>query len=92
MASPGVFNVFGLFPDVNYIPHTSVLRGTGVLGSPWGLLPLLILSLLTGWSLVIILVDIIGLGEKFRHYYDHLWYAMAVLAGLFFVAEFKRAK
>ena len=30
---------------------------------------------------------IFGVGEGFRHYYDHLWYAMAVLAGLFFVAD-----
>jgi hypothetical protein len=87
LALPGVCNAFGLFHDINYMPHTSVLRGTGVLGSPWGLLPLVILGLLTGWSLVIILVDIFGVGERFRHYYDHLWYAMAVLAGLFFVAD-----
>ena len=91
-ASPGVFNVFGLFPKINYVADTFVIGGKGVLGSPWGLLPLLILGVITGWSWVIILVDIFDLGEKFRHYYDHVWYATAMLAGLFFVAEFERPK
>ncbi|NIA70062.1 hypothetical protein HBA54_15765 [Pelagibius litoralis] len=87
LAVPGIFNVFGLFPDINYVPDEFIVGGTGVLGSPWGMLPLLLMALLTGWSVVIVLSDVCSLGERFRHYYDHLWYVMVIIAGIYFVDD-----
>lgn len=48
---------------------------------------LAIIALLSGWITVVILTDMLNLQDRFRHAYDHLWYSMAILAGLFFVAD-----
>ena len=49
--------------------------------------PLVLMGLLTGWSLVVILSDLLGFKDNFRHYYDHFWYSMAILTGIFFVTD-----
>jgi len=86
LAVPGLLNVAGLWPQIHYLPDSFYIGG-GSLGSPLGMVPLLILSLLTGWCITIIVYDTLNLTDKFRGYYDHLWYATALLAGLFFVAD-----
>jgi hypothetical protein len=87
LALLGVAAIFGLWPSINYSPKTIVIGGTGTLGSPWGMFPLVLMGLLTGWSVVLILSDLLDFKDKFRHYYDHFWYSMAVLTGVFFVAD-----
>jgi hypothetical protein len=84
---PGVASIFGFWPDINYSPATIVLGGHGTLGNPLGMFPLVFMGLLTGWSLVVILSDLLGLKDNFRHYYDHVWYALAILTGVFFVMD-----
>ena len=84
---PGVTSIFGFWPDINYSPETIVLGGHGTLGNPLGMFPLVLMGLLTGWSLVIILSDLLGLKDNFRHYYDHVWYALAILTSIFFVMD-----
>jgi hypothetical protein len=87
LALPGVAAMFGLWPNIKYSPETIVIGGTGTLGSPWGMFPLVLMGLLAGWSLVVILSDLFNLKDRFRHYYDHVWYAMAILTTIFFVAD-----
>lgn len=87
LALPGVTAMFGLWPSINYSPETIVIGGTGTLGSPWGMFPLVLMGLLTGWSLVVILSDLLGFKDNFRHYYDHFWYSMAILTAIFFVTD-----
>ena len=87
LALPGIASTLGLWPYINYLPDSLVLGGTGILGSVWGMFPLVFMGLLTGWSVVVILSDLWDLKDKFRHYYDHLWYSMAILTCLFFVAD-----
>lgn len=86
LAAPGLLSVAGLWPQINYLPDSFYIGG-GSLGSPLGMVPLLMLSLLTGWCITIIAYDTLNLTDKFRGYYDHLWYATALLAGVFFVAD-----
>ncbi|MBO2583506.1 hypothetical protein [Shewanella algae] len=86
LAVPGLLNVAGLWPQINYLPDSFYIGG-GSLGSPLGFVPLLILGLLTGWCTTVIVYDSLNLTDKFRGYYDHLWYATALLAGVFFVAD-----
>lgn len=86
LAVPGLLNVAGLWPQINYLPGSFYI-GSGSLGSPLGFVPLLILSLLTGWCITVIVYDSLNLTDRFRGYYDHLWYATALLAGVFFVAD-----
>ena len=87
LALPGILSTFGLWPYINYLPDRLVLRGTGVLGSAWGMFTLVFMGLLTGWTVIVILSDWLDFKDKFRHYYDHLWYSMAILTCLFFVAD-----
>ncbi|MCK9345066.1 MAG: hypothetical protein M0P64_03000 [Candidatus Pacebacteria bacterium] len=84
---PGIASLLGIFPNINYLPDKFVIHGTGTLGSVGGMFPLVLIGLLTGWSLVLLLSDLFDLGDRFRHYFDHFWYSMAVLAGIFFVAD-----
>ncbi|VVM75384.1 hypothetical protein PS664_02007 [Pseudomonas fluorescens] len=87
LIAPGVLNVFGLFPDVNYIPRRYVLDGTGTLGQPAGFIPILLLAMLWGWALIVLVYDNFNLGERFRQLYDHLWFPTALAAAVFFVAD-----
>lgn len=84
---PGVLSAFGYWPNMNFMPDTYHIGGVGSLGSPYGMATLATISLLSGWTITVLATDILGLQEKFRHAYDHLWYSMAILAGLFFVAD-----
>lgn len=87
LALPGLLNIVGQWPQINYLPDSFYIGGDGALGSPLGLVPLLIISLLTGWCIIIVAYDTLNLNDKFRGYYDHLWYATALFAGIFFVAD-----
>lgn len=87
LIAPGVLNIFGFFPDVNYIPRRYVLDGTGTLGQATGFIPVLILAMLWGWALIILVYDSFNLGERFRQLYDHLWFPTALAAAVFFVAD-----
>jgi hypothetical protein len=87
LALPGVASIFGFWPNINYSPETIVIGGYGTLGSPWGMFPLVLMGLLTGWSVVVILSDMLGFKDNFRHYYDHFWCAMAILTDIFFVTD-----
>jgi hypothetical protein len=84
---PGVASIFGFWPNINYSPEAIVLGGHGTLGNPLGVFPLVLMGLLTGWSLVVILSHLLGLKDNFRHYYDHVWYSLAILTGIFFVMD-----
>ncbi|MFC2973844.1 hypothetical protein ACFOJE_16705 [Azotobacter bryophylli] len=84
---PGALSCLGLFPDIHYLPERFVIHGTGVLGSEVGVIPLLIAGVMTGWAIVVLLYDSFSLTDKFRQYYDHLWFPMALVAAVFFVKD-----
>lgn len=84
---PGVLNLLGYFPNINYLPTRYVISGTGSLGSETGMIPLLLISLITGWALVVLLYDNLNLSERFRQIYDHFWFPTALVAAVFFVAD-----
>jgi hypothetical protein len=83
---PGLFSVLGLWPTLQWAPRTYVL-GSGALGSPMGMLAVLITAMSSGWTIVVLLSKRLGFDDRFRHGYDQFWYAMAVATGLFFVAD-----
>ncbi len=51
------------------------------------MLAVLLLGLCVGWEVVVLATYYFRLTDKFRHGYDHVWYAMAVLTGAFFVTD-----
>ncbi|WP_176059077.1 hypothetical protein [Paraburkholderia sp. BCC1876] len=84
---PGVLNMVGLWPIVPSVPDTFVIDGTGVLGSGWGMLPLVCLGATAGWCLLLIYADLFSSGSRFWLAYDHVWYVAGLLAGIVFVAD-----
>ncbi|RQT27446.1 hypothetical protein [Burkholderia contaminans] len=84
---PACLSILGLLPHYRGVPATFHLGSSGAIGTPWGMLPLVLLGLIAGWSLAVILVDLFSLGDRYQSYFDHLWVALAVLTGLFFVAD-----
>lgn len=84
---PGCLNLVSLWPILRYLPDRFDISGTGVLGAPPGFLPLLALGALLGWCLTILLADILPLGDRFTHLYDHLWCTAGLVAAVFFVAD-----
>ncbi|WP_226501016.1 hypothetical protein [Pseudomonas sp. MWU16-30322] len=84
---PGVLNCLGLFPMINYLPTRYTIHGVGTLGSEIGLIPLLMLCAIIGWSIMILAYDNLNLTERFRQIYDHFWFPLALVAAVFFVAD-----
>lgn len=84
---PGLMNMLGWWPDVTFVPKEFVIGGSGVIGEVAGYLPLLIIGLISGWSITIIIYDSFFLSDKFRNLYDHLWYCSAIVVGISFVAD-----
>jgi hypothetical protein len=87
LALPGCLNLVSLWPMLRYLPDRFDISGTGALGAPLGFLPLLALGVLLGWCLTILLADILPLGDRFGHLYDHLWCTAGLVAAVFFVAD-----
>lgn len=84
---PGLLNLAGLYPNILYMPQNYNINGTGTLGSEIGMIPLLLIAVVTGWAGIILVYDNLRLTERFRQYYDHLWFPTALVAAYFFVAD-----
>jgi len=87
LALPGCLNLASLWPMVRYLPDRFDIGGTGALGASLGFLPLLALGMLLGWCATILLADILPLGDRFGHLYDHLWCTAGLVAAVFFVVD-----
>lgn len=84
---PGLLSVLSLWPALSLLPDMFVISGNGVLGSGWGMAPLLGIGVLAGWTGFILLSDMVPLGENFAHLYDHFWCLSGLIAAIFFVAD-----
>lgn len=89
---PGALSVLGYWPRFSGIPDGYVVGGLGVLGSPLGIIPLLILGLLTGWTVSILAHDTFALTKRYKDIYDHVWYCLALSTAVFFVANTVQAR
>jgi hypothetical protein len=87
LVMPGLLNLVGYFPAIRYLPPSYNINGTGTLGSEIGMIPLLLIAAFTGWAGTVLLYDNLNLSERFRQYYDHLWFPTALVAAFFFVAD-----
>lgn len=84
---PGLLSTAGIGLQFYFVPDEYVVGGTGVLGDVPGMVPLVVMALAAGWALAIALMDTFNLGERYRNIFDHIWYSMAVIAGVFFVGD-----
>lgn len=85
--TPGVMSILGYWPKIQFLPEMYNIWGAGYLGGSVGMTCLLLMGLITGWIFLVILTDIFSLQDRFRHFYDHIWYSMAIIAAIFFVAD-----
>jgi hypothetical protein len=88
---PGILSIVGWWPEFPVVPEKYNV-GTGSLGIPEGMFSVVLISLLSGWLLVVLLTDALRLGDRFRNLYDHAWYSAAILAGVFFVGDQNNAE
>ncbi|WP_258041274.1 hypothetical protein [Pseudomonas syringae] len=87
LLAPGILNLFGGFPDIQYSASRFSIGSVGVLGTATGLIPLLVVATITGWSFTVLLYDTLRLTERFRQYYDHFWFLTALATAVFFVTD-----
>lgn len=84
---PGLLNLVGYYPDIQFLSKSFNFIETGTHGSEFGVIPPLLTASVIGWAGVILLYDNLKLSERFRQYYDHLWFPTALVAAFFFVAD-----
>ena len=86
MAFPGILKVLGLFPQIDYVPSTFYILGSGdTLGNPLDLFFLVVIAMLGGWAITVTAYHTFRMTDNFRNIYDHLWYAAAIPFVVFFV-------
>jgi hypothetical protein len=90
LLAPGIASVLGAPTGSHWVPAEYHV-GSGHLGSPWGMAALAFLGLATGWVATVIGTSVLKLSDMYRHGYDHLWYALGILAGVLFVADLQSA-
>jgi hypothetical protein len=86
LTTPGLLALFDAWPHIQWLPRSYVI-GSGYVGSPLGILLLQGAAMTTGWALTVSLTHWLKLDDRFRHGFDQFWYALAISAGLFFVAD-----
>ncbi|TJZ74220.1 hypothetical protein [Chitiniphilus eburneus] len=84
---PGILSEAHMWPSISLMPHVYYFGGLGTLGNVRGMVAIVSIALLSGWSLAIISYDVFNLEERYRLSFDHLWYGSAIIAGVFFVAD-----
>lgn len=84
---PGLLSIINLIGNYSLLPDVYRVGGIGTLGSPLGFLPISLCGVILGWSCIVIVHDTLRLTDRFRHYYDHVWFLTAILAGVFFIAD-----
>lgn len=91
LALPGSLSAIAVWPDIHWLPRSYVI-GSGYVGSPWGMLLLQAFTMAAGWAFTVLLTHRLKLDDRFRYGYDQFWYALAISAGLFFVADLDAAR
>lgn len=84
---PGLLNFVGWWPVMAMGPEAFDIDGAGVTGEVGGMLPLVVLAVATGWTVMILAADTARIGKRFWDGYDHVWLVLGLLTVLFFVAD-----
>lgn len=88
-AIPGILSIAGYWPTQYFIFDRYVMGGNGAIGGGFAMLALTLPCMVMGWGIGIILIDLFPINDRFWHLFDHLWIAVALLAGagIFFSAD-----
>lgn len=84
--SPGALSLMGYVPELNSFGPEVFRFGSGFTGSVPSAAALLFISMVTGWS-VIMLFSALWKKNTFKNAYDHIWYVLGLIAALYFVTD-----
>lgn len=83
---PGALSQMGYVPDLRSYGPDMFRFGKGFKGSTSSAAASLFISLVTGWS-VIMLFSALWKKNTFKNAYDHIWYVLGLIAALYFVTD-----
>ncbi|EOI5719971.1 hypothetical protein ACMS1V_001941 [Cronobacter dublinensis] len=84
--TPGVLSLMGYTFDLNSFGPDIFRFGKGFTGSTSSAAANLFISLVTGWS-VIMLFSALWKKNTFKNAFDHLWYILGLIAALYYVTD-----
>lgn len=83
---PGLMSLFGYVPDFHNFGPDKFQFGANFTGSTASAAANLIISLIAGWS-VMMLIGALWKKNTFKNAYDHIWYVLGLIAALYFVVD-----
>ena len=89
---PGIAGVTGILPRVAPAPAAFAIGGVGVTGDIGGMLSLVALLVVVGWTVTILAADSLHIRNKGWEVYDHIWLVSGLVAAVFFIANSQMAQ
>lgn len=83
---PGALSLMGYVLDLNSFGPDMFRFGSGFTGSTSSAAANLFISLVTGWS-VIMLFSALWKKNTFKNAFDHIWYVLGLIAALYYVTD-----
>ena len=83
---PGFFSILGYMPDIRGMGPDMFRFGVGFPGGMESAAANLFICLVGGWSFILLLSSR-WKKNTFKNVYDHIWYTLGLIAGLYFVVD-----
>lgn len=83
---PGILSLLGYVPDTRSYGPEVFRFGSSFTGSTYSAAANLLICVVAGWS-VIMLIGSWWKKNTFKNAYDHIWYALGLIAALYFVVD-----
>ena len=89
---PGVAGVTGFWPRVAPAPKAFTISGAGVTGDIGGMIALVALLVVVGWTVTVLAADSLPIRNKGWEVYEHFWLVLGLIAAVFFIADLQMAE
>ena len=89
---PGVAGVAGFWPRVAPAPKAFTISGAGVTGDIGGMIALVALLVVVGWTVTVLAADSLPIRNKGWEVYEHFWLVLGLIAAVFFIADSQMAQ
>jgi hypothetical protein len=89
---PGIAGVTGILPRIAPAPEAFDIGGVGVTGDIGGMLSLVALLVVVGWTVTVLAADSLPIRNKGWQVYDHFWLVLGLIAAVFFIADSQMAQ
>ena len=92
MLLPGVAGVTGFWPRVAPAPRAFTISGAGVTGDIAGMIALVALLVVVGWTVTVLAADSLPIRNRGWEVYDHFWLVLGLITAVFFIADSQMAQ